>query len=273
MGVERLPARLPVRDAMKIPPSDIPYLNEVFCEAVCEVLEAYEDATELCPQLFRSSPALPADAMAHLIEVLQRVEVAQPHLAPRISGAVHASTVANVDLEQLGDYGLVLLSQLAGCAAQLGLNRRSRELEALAFPLAVWIARHGGELRSLEPVVKALATLSDGVTDTAELEKLYLQMGEIIDAVSPLVSQDLDKTDPARPWRLLLIKGALVATRSHNAKCMDAAFRSLIRHLPEEAPELFRELMELTETLAYPGQVKSVVERYYRTWSIPNALH
>jgi hypothetical protein len=142
-----------------------------------------------------------------------------------------------------------------------------------AINFAVWVARQDGQIDTLEPVVDALAMLANSTPDTGELESLSGIMGKIAEAVSPVIREDLEKINPGRPWRVLLLNIGIVATRSHNPDIMVTAFDALARYLPEDAARFFTEGMEQMEALNYPPQVRKVMEKYHRQWTVNRSLH
>ncbi len=258
---------------MKIPPCDINNLIEAFQEAAEEVVEVFEDIGTPTDSP-GNHPALLAEAMVQLAEVLKRIERDAGILGDaKDQGEALSSSLAPKEVNELGDYGLQLLSELAAHAAQLGLEGRARELQDLTFPFALWIVRHGGELQALEPVVNALAMLANQIREPTALEELSLCIGELVEGVAPALRQDLDNTNPLRPWRVLLLNYSIVATRSHQPTLMEKAFEALIQFLPEEAPYFFREGMEQMDALNYPPQVREVMERYYQEWGPRRTLH
>lgn len=270
---------------MTLPPADIGYLSEAFEEASRDVEEAFR--LQGPPDTGQATPMLLAEAMRQLFEVLKRIEsdqyaagVPRPASTPSDPGAYGTApatpaqqALSQADISELGDYGLSLIGDLVQWAAQLGREHDRRRLEGLAFPLALWVARKEGELRTLEPVVNALAAFANGTTDPATLDALGRAIMEIIDAVSPFLREDLEKSNPGRPWRILILNYGIIATRSHNTALMETAFQTLTRHLPEEAPEFFRTGMEQMELLNYPGHVREVVEKYHRQWRTQHTLH
>lgn len=171
------------------------------------------------------------------------------------------------ELTKLGGHGLVLLARLRDWAQTLGRSGQRERVLRLLPALAVWAARHGAELVDLEPVVDALAELANHTFDHTELATLSELAGEIMAATSPAISQDIEKTNPGRPWRILNINRAILATRSQDPEHMESAFQTLIRNLPEEAPRFFSEGMEQMDALDYPPQVRKLMERYYQEWS------
>ncbi len=91
--------------------------------------------------------------------------------------------------------------------------------------------------------------------------------------MAPVIQQDLEKTNPGRPWRVLHLNRAIVATRTHQPDVMDEAFALLTQHLPEDAADFFTQGMEQMELLNYPPHVREVMDRYYRKWSVHRSLH
>jgi hypothetical protein len=88
------------------------------------------------------------------------------------------------------------------------------------------------------------------------------------------VAQDVGRTEPQRPWRVLLLNRAIVATRSHRPALMEVAFDDVVEHLPQEAARFFEEGMAQMDALDYPPQVRAVMERYYlRQGPAPHTLH
>ncbi len=95
----------------------------------------------------------------------------------------------------------------------------------------------------------------------------------MINAVKPRISQDTASTDPTRPWRVLLLNRAIVATRSNEPALMEEAFDALVEHLPDETSGFFREGMEQMDALNYPPRVRAVMQRYYDQCRGQRVLH
>lgn len=174
---------------------------------------------------------------------------------------------------ELGEYALQLAQALADWARQLSDEELVEGFHTLTVDLALWVAERGGRLLSLEPIVDALAVLANATRDTTRLEALFWSAGRLRDAVSPALRQDLEKTNPGRPWRLLNLNRAIVATRTHCPEYMETAFEDLVVDFPEDAPTFFAQGMEQMDLLNYPAAVREVMERYYQAWSVKRALH
>lgn len=208
-----------------------------------------------------------SSAFEQLFEVMARVE------GDRAADGPQAPGTASGDITELGEYAFKLHENLSAHIEQAGLQEDRSLLTEQVINFALWITRLGGRIDTLEPVVDALAMVANNTADAAELESLSGIMGEIAAAVSPLIREDLEKINPGRPWRVLLLNNGIVATRSHNPDIMEAAFALLTRHLPEDAARFFTEGMEQMEALNYPPQVRKVMEKYHRQWTVNRSLH
>lgn len=249
-----------------IPPIDIARIADAFAAAVARLEEALEE-NPTAPAGGAAPAEVLVGAMNNLLDVLREAERERP------AALSSPSSVNAQDIQALGNYGIDLLSDLSAWARRLNLAEEAREIEGLSFPLACWIARHGGEISNLAPVVNTAAALANSLNQSPDLERLFAALSEILNAVSPSVSQDLDKTDPTRPWRILLLNRAIVATRTHQPVLMETAFQSVIDLLPDDAPNFFRTGMEQMQTLDYPDTVRRVMQRYFDQWCSQGLLH
>ena len=182
-----------------------------------------------------------------------------------------SSDAAN-EYQELSDYGLDLLNQLGAWCDQLELAETRAALDEVIVTLGVWAARHLGPLHTIEPIVDALSKVANNSTEPvflAELSHVYL---EIADAVAPVIKQDADKSNPSRPWRILNLNYAIVATRSHQPEIMEPAFAQLLIRLPEDAAGFFTEGMEQMDVIGYPDHVRRVMEKYFELTNNPT-LH
>ncbi len=249
------------------PPADIARIADAFDAIAARLTDAMEENPRAA--LGQEAPLeVSIEAMRNLLDLLRDTEQAQAFAA---TGPAHG--LGETDMRVLGDYGIGLCTDLAGWADRLNLPEESLELRQMGLPLACWIARRGGEISNLQPVVDGAAALANALTRPPELERLFHDLTEIVNAVSPAITQDMDRSNPARPWRVLLINRAIVATRSCHPALMDEAFRTLTEHLPEEAPGFFREGMEQMHTLDYPDSVRMLMQRYFDLWCGEGLLH
>ena len=251
-----------------IPNINIPDIADKFSSLADRVVAAFEESDKDHAST-ASEPSLLVDAMTRLLDVFRQMEPKDLHPPAESPN----NPLSGRDIHVLGDYGLGLLGELSAWAGRLQLAREAEQLEALTFPLACWIARQGAELSNLTSVVNSAAALANSISQPAELERLYALLGEIVEAVSPQISEDPDKTSASRPWRILLINRAILATRSLQPRLMHEAFQVLVEQLPEEAPQFFREGMEQMAAIDYPPKIRAVMQQYYDTWCTPRTLH
>lgn len=248
-----------------LPPVDISYIADELQRHAEKLGEAFEDGdTKL-----ESDPRALNRALQDLLDSLRRLDDEEPP-AEYPNRNPHAGVK---DIHTLGDYGIDMLGQLAALAGRLHQPQRVRGIEELALPLACWIARRGGELGDLGPVVNGAASVANSLKQPGDLGRLYGLLTEVVNAVNPQISQDTESTDPTRPWGILLLNRAIVATRSHQPALMEEAFEALVEHLPDAAPGFFREGMEQMEALNYPTRVRVVVKSYYEQWCGQRILH
>jgi len=210
----------------------------------------------------RSSQVMPAQLDEGIARFL-RMALQIAETGPR------AAHMDENDVTQLGDYGLTLVSDMVGWANQLDLRAPKHEFGFVIVSIADWIIEHGGQLRTLQSLVDALAAFANSTLDAQELTALAHFMGRVISATATPITQDLEKTNPGRPWRILHLNRGIVATRTHNLALMSEAFDEIIAHLPEEAPRFFTEGMEQMVALDYPTPVRELMRRYFDSFTRP----
>lgn len=180
--------------------------------------------------------------------------------------------VMQEEMTELADHGLKLMNELNDWAVKLECNEAQQIFTGLCIPVALWCARQHMSLSQLEPVVNALSKLANSTQDTDLLAQISDAVDVIIGAIAPQIKQDLDKSNPGRPWRVLNLNQGIVATRSHDPKRMEAVFEQLLYRLPEDAPVFFKEGMQQMDRIGYPAHVKTVMEKYYQLTNKPT-LH
>ncbi len=256
---------------MKIPPVELTYIKEAFSALAREVIDAFEDLEPATAAV--GTPTVTTDAMLRLLDLFRQYENRLG--STRGSGDPGEDTwpLADQEVRQLGDYGLGLLEEMSGIARSLKLEAQSAGLESLCFPLAIWIARNGGEIGVVEPVVNSIAWLANEIREPARLEELCRMVSEVVEAVSPALSQGAQTGIRERPFGLLLVNWAIIATRSFRPALMETAFDTLAHHFPSDAPSFFREGMGQMEALDYPPHVREVMARYFENWSGRKVLH
>jgi hypothetical protein len=248
---------------MLFPSLNLNYIEQRFDAVAPAIVQAGKQAGIEDPD---HSPSALQQAMHRLMELLEiltrQMEKSSDYLATSLD-----------ELSELGDYGIKLLADFSSTAADLKLTQESEAMEDLTLPLALWIVRHHGELRTLEPVINSLARLANRFGEPYQLQQLYDLSVELIQALEPLMQHKSARAKKAHPWSILLINQAIIATRSYHTELIDEAYQTLCRLLPDQAPDFFREGMEQMDALDYPQQVREVVEKYYNIWGKPRTLH
>lgn len=242
---------------MQIATGDIPSIQQAITDIVAACNAA--DATGLQADSETDLPTL-AQALDSLLDVMLRVQG-------------DAGATGTEDITEIGEYAIRLIENLAATAGKLGLHEQKNTLVDLFLNIGLWIARQGGLIDTLEPVVDAVAMAANNTRDTQALEALSEVIRQIIDAVPAIISQDLETINPGRPWRVLLLNYCIVATRSHNTALMETSFAVLTGSLPADAPRFFSEGMQQMDALDYPDPVRKVMEKYHRKWNIDRSLH
>lgn len=159
------------------------------------------------------------------------------------------------------------MDELGNWAARLALPQEKAMLEEIALSAAHWVIRHQGEIRSLEVIVNMLAAKANRSSDKAALTSLFHVMNDVIEHTSPELKSDVEKSDPARPWRMLNFNFAIVATRTMNKELMIRAFDTLGRNLPEDCPQFFEEGLKQSEKSEYGPEIKTMMTEYFKKWA------
>lgn len=228
--------------------TSISHLSEAFAECRADFLDS-QDEQENSDTGGKENPEVLMDAMSNLFDLLYIHETDKGSLTSK-------------ELTELGDYGLDMLHRLAENTEALGFANH-QNFETIAYPLALWLARHGAEISILYPVVSTLARMANRLTEPAQLEILFQQTGEIIEALSIRITQDLQQTEPGSPLSVLLINRAIIATRSLNLDFIEMSYQVVRDQLPELAHGFYAEAMEQMELLNYPPDVRDLVEDFY----------
>lgn len=173
------------------------------------------------------------------------------------------------EVSTLGDYGITLLTDISAWAHRLDLHDLDAEFDVIALAFADWIVRHGGEIRTIEPVVDALANQANHERDPAGLERLTHLTTRIIRSIATNARIGLGRGVPNGSWRTLNLNCGIVATRTHNPTLMEHVFEELVRNLPTDAPRFFAEGMQQMEKLNFPLPVRAVMARYFERWTRP----
>ena len=114
---------------MLFPGLDLQAITEQFDAAAHPVVAASQSAGSAADNMDHS-PSMLRQAMLRLLELLQIIEQ---------QGIEEALSEENLDLSQLGDYAIQMLSDLSSVADSLSLEPESHQLEDLTLQMAIWI--------------------------------------------------------------------------------------------------------------------------------------
>lgn len=204
-------------------------------------------------------------AFGRLIDIMQQLEKDYRKATPE-----HCDELAG-NATELGEFAFQLLGKTA--RALPATPEHLTQYAALDVGFAYWVARHGGIVRDLVPLVDRMALLANRTQSPELLADLAVVMLALIDTAAPLHMPDLDSANPGRPWRLLHLNLGIVATRSRRPDLMELAFARLVRHLPEDAAQFFHHGMQQVERIEYPESVRTVMQGYFTRWGGKPALH
>ncbi|MBF0254927.1 MAG: hypothetical protein HQL47_00380 [Gammaproteobacteria bacterium] len=243
---------------MDYPAADILRIIDAFTQCARDFRAFWDDHGR--PDLSSGNqPDVVLDAMSNLLEMLYNHEMENQPLGLD-------------ELSEMGNYGLNMLQALSLDTESIDYSHHLN-FETIAFPLALWLARQDAEISVLDPVVNTLARMANALTQPEELENLFSHSAEIADALSVTLTQDLEQSLPGAAWSVFLINRGIIATRSLNPDCIEAAYDSIVEYLPEMSREFFAEGMEQMELLDYPPHVRSIVERYFNQTQSTTLLH
>jgi len=237
---------------------DVETLRERFAEGMQCCLEnhAQQDTSD------DISPAALDDSMQHLFTILEKIH----------SQDDHAGELLKQEMDELPNYCIGLLDELSDKAKTLGCDESSITFEQLSIPLALLFAKLNLDMTEVELVANAISNTANHSQDLQRLAELTDVIDVLANMCSAEIKADLDKSNPGRPWRVLNMNQAIIATRSLDPKRMESVFEQLMFHLPEDAPGFFAESIQQMDIIYYPAHVREVMQNYYQLINQPT-LH
>jgi len=226
--------------------------------------EARKILTVLIDSLERKGEFPHADEVRDMITALQQLV--------DIVAAVdeQGKVLTPEEITDIGAQGLQLIDELAFKLASQQLESERQDVEQVALVLARWVIAHQGTLTNIQSIVNAFAYLSNAVHDKATLAQLAAFAGQVAHACSDAIKQDVDNSNPMRPWRILHLNRGIVATRSHELELMRRVYAELIEAIPMDAPGFFKEGMSEMEHLNYPSPVRELMQEFYARTTLPS---
>jgi len=246
-------------------------------DACVSVVNTYEQATEKYQQTAEVKPDQIATALEQFVDIMQMVEIDYASKLI-VSNSPEKFTInyhddgeqdplSKDEISEIGNYGLELIQNLSEWAGNLDMPEEKHHLHTIMVVVALWVARRGGYLTTIDTVVDTLAAMANACYEPHILAELSDVMGELINAVSQDVKKQKVESDSLQPWRILNINRGIIATRTHDPQIMEPVFDQLVHNIPEDASMFFEQGMQQMEELDYPTNVREVMNRYYRTYS------
>lgn len=235
--------------------SELQEIQQLFTSATNAIEARY---LQRMPHKDEVTPMQLAEALRHLLQTFENID--------QKYGA-HGS-LAYDDPSDLGEHGLLIATDLTGWAERLELPQIKFDIEKVAVGVALWVARHAGEIRELETVVNGFAASANAATNDDALRALFRATQAVLEHAAPNLKADLDQVNPGRPWRVLNFNFAIVATRTQDAQLMHEAFDTLSRNLPQDAPAFFEEGLKQSDKPVYGPVVKSLMQEYFVRWTV-----
>lgn len=152
------------------------------------------------------------------------------------------------------------LEDVGQLVASILVDRALRERPDAVAGIAAWAIRHGVEIAAPEPVVNALAVLSNAARDKAELTAVAAGMQRLAAHLAPRLAPDLERSNPERPWRILHVNLAITAIRTEDPGLIREAFDALDRALPEERAGFYAEALALALSPRVDPGVRGLIE-------------
>ncbi len=239
--------------------------KDMFHNTVAEYIEdaAPDDQAVNSPQQLLA-------AMDQAVDVMARADadrVVQKNMTAESMGLLEEK-----DISKIGQYTLDLLEGMVAYV-QNKTGEQNRELIRLSVPVSLWVARHGGKLSQIDMLVNSLASYANEIVEPHELVQLASVIKEVIDACDDEIRRDVEQTNMMRPWRIVNLNYGIVATRSHKPELIEQAYDALVKNLPHDARQFFKEGMQQMDVIGYPDEVREVVERYNKLWGSESSLH
>lgn len=228
---------------------------------VTELSQSFESIVETLMLSLKAAPEGEAKQMLQVVQALRQ----NFQIMLRLDSDVKNKKSAGLDqteISEIADHALTLLDEIAASFAGRGLQEQMMSLHQLSLPVVFWLKQHGGRLTKLDIVVNAIASLANTLQDNEKLEQLCGLIGNVVEVVDQSIRADLEANNPMRPWRVLNLNWGIVATRTHNVELMEQVFDKLIKNIPTDAQQFFKEGVQQMDIVNYPEHVRVVMEKY-----------
>ena len=227
--------------------SNLDDISEAISEASLGIVQAYHN--EAGDEQAGIKPDMIAEALSELIDIMYMVEIDQASCSlfsdmdlPLPNELIYNEDYRSLtpeEISELGQHGLSLIQTLSEWALNLELSKETQQLRAVSVIVALWVARHGGRLSTLEIVVDTLAQIANKTSDQQVLKELSAVMGELINAVHSDIKKAACSQNAYEIWRVLNINRGIIAARTQDMNTIDSVFEQLSDTIPEQAAEFF----------------------------------
>ncbi len=170
------------------------------------------------------------------------------------------------DREDLCNHYIQVFFEIIIWIEKLKITGIERDAKTCIIYYAAWSARIGAKLNDMDKIANIMGEYANHCKEPNELEELALASLCILDAV-PKKLQMQNKADDNRPWRIILLNNAIVATRSFREDLIEKAFKLIGDNLPDDAPAFFANAAKQMETKNYPDDVANLVNYHYDLWN------
>ena len=225
--------------------------RRAFDQAADALNTAFEQSGPFPDQ--EATPPVLADEVRKCLDICQQLDATE-------------DTLPLEEVDELGTHALECLSDLGLWAWQLKADTARATIEDSALDMAQWIARHGGQIGVLEPVVNALARQANATQDQAALVALFDRACSVIACAAP----DLENATGAAallPWLALHFNSAIIATRTQQPGLINAACDLLETHLPRHCAAFYAEGLHESAKSVYGDQVRAIMRERLEKWT------
>lgn len=234
--------------------------------------QAFESVIQTLTLSLKASSAEQSGQVSKVIEALRQ----NIQIMLRLDSDVEnkkTSGLTQDEVSEIADHALTLLEEVAANFASRGMQDEMMSLHQMSLPVVSWLRGHAGTLKKLDIVVNAIASYANTIQDSEKLEDLCALIDRVVEVTDQTIKQDLEASNPMRPWRVLNLNWGIVATRTHNAEIMEQVFEQLIKNIPADAQQFFIEGVQQMDVVGYPDHVRLVMEKYAGRVGSNGVLH
>jgi hypothetical protein len=171
------------------------------------------------------------------------------------------------DADQLARTLLAALAALDQSLRNAGEDALAADVDGIVVGAAFWALRHGLPVEPVEPVANALARAANAAPSRQALAATFGMMQGVIESVATQLGPDLERSNPERPWRILLLNLAITAIRTEDGAMIDWAFDRLDAGLPGECGGFYAEALARAHSSAVAPAVRERIAARHLKWT------